>query len=74
MGTMNFMRSAWAQTALESFAEETKQDVKIKEEKEEAIGDLICDLLHLASHSGMDAGEIHAKSLRTYEGEVVDDE
>lgn len=72
MGEMNFKRAAWALEALEEFCVHTGQD--LRHEKQEAIGDLICDLLHLANQSSMDAEVVHQHALDMYQGEIHDDE
>jgi hypothetical protein len=50
-GSMKARRTAWASAALASFRSITGQHAE--EETGEAIGDLICDLLHLAKATGL---------------------
>ncbi|MGZ8432800.1 MAG: hypothetical protein ACXWYM_00450 [Candidatus Binatia bacterium] len=66
---MNKQRATWAQKALNTFMADTDQ-----EEVSEAIGDLICDLLHLAAEAGLNPKQVHREAMATYEGEVLDDE
>lgn len=72
MGTMNHNRAVWAFTALEAFCSMTGQNART--EKAEAVGDLICDLLHVAGQNGFDAEALAQRALSTYEAEVADDE
>lgn len=72
MGEMNHKRAAWARKALDAFAKETGQD--LRHEMRESIGDLICDLLHVANQTCGNVEAIHQHALDMYEGEVADDE
>lgn len=75
MGTMNRKRAYWAGEALEVFVSFTGQDITHKAEEQEAIGDLLCNLLHLAKKAGVNnIAAFHDKAFRMYAEEVEDDE
>jgi len=72
----NLQRAQWARNALAVFTAETyggdHPDRMHPEDLESAIGDLICDLLHLARyHPRMDETAIHAHALAMFEQEVA---
>jgi len=72
----NVERAQWAKDALAVFTAQTyggdHPDSMNPEDLESAIGDLICDLLHLARyHPRMDAAAIHAHALAMFEEEVA---
>lgn len=73
MGKINSERAQWAETALDAFMEVTG-DV-VGDDRETALGDLICDLLHLAEREKMgDPVELCNKACATYIAEKIDDE
>jgi hypothetical protein len=74
----NVQRAEWAKAALAVFTAETfsgdRPETMHRDDLEDAISDLICDLLHFARfHPRMDAGAIHARALRTFEAEVAEE-
>lgn len=74
----NFQRAEWAKAALAVFTAETyagaHPETMHREDLEDAISDLICDLLHFARlHPRMDAATIHARALATFELEAVEE-
>lgn len=71
---MNAKRAAWASIALAAFCAVTGQNSV--EEVEEAIIDLICDLLHLANAHDLDPSRLVTWAIGHYEHEVLcpDDE
>jgi hypothetical protein len=74
----NVQRAQWAKAALTVFTAETYSgdhpDTMDSGDLETAISDLICDLLHFARfHPTMDAAEIHARALRTFEQEIAEE-
>lgn len=74
----NIQRAEWAKAALTVFTEETcggeHPDSMIRGDLEDAISDLICDLLHFAHlHPRMTPAEIHARALRNFEQEIADE-
>jgi hypothetical protein len=75
----NIERAEWARNALAVFTAETcsgdHPDVMHPDDLESAIGDLICDLLHLARfHPRIDAATIHAHALKMFEVELAEEE
>ncbi len=75
MGTMNLQRASWARKALDAFAVETGQRPSSNDDElGEALGDLMCNLLHLARAKGFDPIAMHERAQRTFEGEEFDDE
>ena len=69
---VNDKRAGWAEEALQSFMAATHQN-----DKAEALGDLMCNLAHLADRMGWlrtednSAGEVlFARSLRCYREEI----
>ena len=74
----NMQRALWAKAALTVFTEETYNGdhpgTMDRGDLEDAIADLICDLLHFARlHPRMDASELHAKALRAFEQEIAEE-
>lgn len=78
MGTpTNKDRAARAETALEAFAGEIRHDGKqlrdlLPGDREDMIGDLICDLLHYAEQQGFDTGLILSDAENMFEMERTD--
>jgi hypothetical protein len=74
----NAQRAEWARNALAVFTAETYSsdhpDTMHPGDMESAIGDLICDLLHLAARKGMDAPAIHQHARGMFEQELAEDE
>jgi hypothetical protein len=74
----NDQRAEWAKAALAVFTAETYSgdhpDTMHRDDLETAIGDLICNLLHLAAGRSMDAGAIHEQARGMFEQEVAEDE
>lgn len=74
----NSQRAQWAKAALTVFTAETYSgdhpDTMHPDDLEAAIGDLICDLLHLTRyHPRMDAAAIHAHALNMFEQELAEE-
>jgi len=74
----NAQRADWAKAALTVFTEETcggdHPDSMPLGDLEDAISDLICDLLHLANfHPPMNAARLHAQALGNFEQEIADE-
>ncbi len=65
----NADRAWWALFALGDFVNRTRVH-----SSDEAIGDLITDLLHLARAANLDPEAVSAKALAVMEGEVAEDE
>lgn len=63
----NNERAEWADEALKVFARRTGLNLEV--EADDAIGDLICDLLHLAKLRGFDAHKLHARGKANFEHE-----
>jgi hypothetical protein len=75
----NLQRALWAKAALAVFTAETyagdEPDTMHAGDLEDALADLICDLLHFARlHPRMEAPEIHAHALRLFEQEIAAEE
>jgi len=75
----NMQRALWAKAALTIFTAETyggdEPDTMDRSDLEDAIADLICDLLHFVQlHPRMDAAEIHARALKLFNQETADEE
>lgn len=71
MGMMNFKRAGWAKTALNLFQHDTGTD------NEDAIADLVCNLMHLCKFEPDKYGDFEEqmeRGKRNFEGEVNDDE
>ena len=68
-GSMNTKRAAWASAALASFCWMTGQHDE--EEMGEAIGDLICDLLHLAKAKNLNPEALVTQAIAHYEHEIL---
>ncbi len=72
----NVQRAQWAKAALDVFIAETdgdEPDSMHPSDLEDAICDLICDLMHLARfHPRMDALTIHARALTHFEHEIAE--
>jgi hypothetical protein len=67
--TSNADRAWWALYALGDFVNRTGVH-----DSEEAIGDLITNLLHLARAAKLDPEVLSVRSLRAMNGEVVEDD
>lgn len=70
-------RAAWAETALGAFTGEVRHDGKLfrdllHSDREDMIGDLICDLLHYADQQGFDPGLILSDAENMFEAEKAD--
>lgn len=70
MGMMNHKRAGWARNAIDTFMDDTKTD------KEDAIADLLCDLMHMCDQDANFGNfkEQAERAVRIYEGEIIDDE
>jgi len=64
---MNKERAGWARTALDLFAKTVNSS-----DQEEAVSDLLADLMHLCDEDEIESGEALARAKRNYEGEVED--
>ena len=74
----NLQRAQWARNALAVFTAETYSgdhpDSMGVDDLETAIGDLLCDLLHLARyHPRLDAVAIHSHALDMFETELAEE-
>lgn len=74
---MNVMRAQWAKAALATFTKETfagdEPDTMHPEDRDDAIGDLICDLLHYQnqnSSTGTTAADLHSRAFNHYTHEL----
>lgn len=65
--SMNTKRAAWANAALWTFIEQTGTD------REDALGDLLCDLMHWADHSDFDFTAALDRARDHYQAELVED-
>lgn len=76
MEVTNELRAAWAETAIQAFAEETGLDVsgELEHEPELVLGDLLCDLMHLAERRGFDFDQILQGAQADYECERQEEE
>jgi hypothetical protein len=63
----NRERADWANDALEAFMETTGCDV------EDALADLLCDLMHWADRHDQDFSEECRRAIGHYEAEVEDE-
>lgn len=75
----NAQRALWAKAPLTVFTEQTccgyRPDAMDPDDYQDAIGDLICDLLHLAHlHPRMDASALHARALSHFAEEIAQEE
>ena len=75
----NMQRAQWAENALSVFTEQTyggdRPDTMHPGDLEDAVTDLICDLLHFARlHPGMEPAAVHARALMHFEEETVEEE
>ncbi|MDX5370364.1 MAG: hypothetical protein LPL29_13410 [Alphaproteobacteria bacterium] len=61
----NAQRAAWAESALFGFAGLTNMNLFEPEEFQDAVADLIADLLHLARMRGLDVDKVIVEA-RTY--------
>lgn len=65
---MNDARADWAEEALAAFIAVTNTD------RDDAIGDLLINLLHLAQRDGFtDLDALTERALRTYRAEVIEE-
>jgi hypothetical protein len=62
---MNDQRAAWAAAALQAFRYITGTD------EEDALGDLLCDLMHWCDRSGHDFNAALSRAGAHYEAETV---
>lgn len=73
----NRTRAAWALEALETFTARTfggdRPDTMNYEDLGDAIGDLICDVMHLARLFGMDPAGINVHAVKMYAEELADE-
>jgi hypothetical protein len=74
----NIQRALWAKAALAVFTSETcgvdQPDSMNLGDLEDAVADLICDLLHFAKfHPRMDAEAIHGRAFRHFEQEIAEE-
>jgi hypothetical protein len=64
----NERRAKWADKALTSFQRETLCD------REDALPDLLCDLMHLANQEGWDFDKALHRARSNHEAEVAEPE
>lgn len=62
-------RADWAQAALNEFARVTRMDTA-GEDTDTTMGDLLCDLMHLAQREGLDFTALVARAQCNYDEEV----
>ena len=62
----NGKRAGWARIALDTFRADTGTD------EEDALCDLLCDLMHLADFEGWDFENEHRRALTHYEAEQTE--
>jgi hypothetical protein len=65
-------RAGWAEVACEAFAEITGQD--LENDLPEIIGDLIANLMHLASQNGMSVKDRLENARMHYDAEIEEEE
>jgi len=65
-------RAGWAEVACEAFAEITGQD--LENDLPEIIGDLIANLMHLASQNGMSVKDRLENARMHYDAEIEEAE
>ena len=65
-------RAGWAEVACEAFAEITGQD--LENDLPEIIGDLIANLMHLASQNGMSVEDRLENARMHYDAEIEEEE
>jgi hypothetical protein len=65
---MNGDRAKWAKAALRAFRKATSAD------EEEALGDLLCDLMHWSDRNNMDFDAALDRARMHYEAETASDE
>lgn len=74
MEVTNEMRAEWAKNALTLFTMETYYDRSpeqlTSEDREDAVADLICDLLHYANSQGFDCNNVTRRSIALFKEEV----
>jgi len=72
----NFHRAAWARNALAVFLEETwgtaSPEALRADDLNDAVADLICDLLHFANQSSLDPEGIIGQATLHYHAELVE--
>ena len=77
MEVTNEMRAEWAKNALTLFTKETYYDRSPEqltpEDREDAVADLICDLLHYANIQGFNCDDIVRRSAALFKEEVEDE-
>jgi hypothetical protein len=71
MQPSNYHRAAWANTAVKAFALET--GLSLPTEREEAICDLITNLLHLAHQTSCDAQMVLDRAFSHYQDEILEE-
>ena len=73
----NIHRAAWAKNALDTFIRETWEvtsaDRLSRDDLEDALSDLISDLLHLASLRRHDAEAILTRAKSNFDAELVEE-
>jgi len=71
----NEQRSDWAEEAVMVFAESTgmSRNGELVEDLVTTVGDLICDLMHLAGSQGLDPEELMAKAYENGRGNFLDE-
>ena len=62
----NGKRARWAEAGVRGFLKATKEPEIVEED---AIGDLITDLLHLCDREGVDGAELVGRAVRNWEAE-----
>lgn len=68
-GEMNARRAGWGKAALEHFRTRI-----CRTETEDALADLLCDLMHMADAEEIDFAEELVRAASNYEGEKEDNE
>ncbi|WP_027859702.1 hypothetical protein [Marinobacterium jannaschii] len=67
----NEVRAEWARNALEYFASLSRDN---PEDREDSVGDLLCNLMHYAKEEGIDFESELANGRALYEDEVAFEE
>ncbi len=73
-GRMNAVRASVAGEVLEHFMKETGQSKRNEDDHKDAVGDLICNLMHYARSKYMDPHGIAHNAINNFDGEEQDDE
>lgn len=70
----NEQRAEWAEHAMDAFGRKVfggRSFHELEEDQEDAIADLICDLLHLCVATGIDPDDVTRRGIRNFADEVA---